>query len=194
MLATPIDISVSSKKQGKTSGTRTIVFQERKKDLLALSGQFADDLAIMTDVIQEGMKQLLAPYIGPALVLDVPAGEINGTTLLPIFDKLAQTPEGFPPRLIFKSGWKGSGKMPSLTVDAVEYLYANAVGLIGVDWPTLDEPDELVPYLLKKNGMVWLVDLDLSNVSSDKMYFLSALPLRTTQDEEIACRAMLIPL
>lgn len=194
MLATPIDVSISSNRKDTASGTRTVVFQERKKELMSMSADFADDDNIMTGIIQEGMKELLSTYFGPAVVIDVPPTEISAATLIPIFEKIGQTPESLPPRLLLKSACKPKGPLPKLTLDAVEYLYAYGIALLGVDWRTLEKPDDKVLYLMRKNKMVWLVNIDLSNVAANRMYFLSALPLRTNEDTETACRALLIPL
>jgi hypothetical protein len=195
MQVTPIiDVSVAGIRSDEKSGTRIAVFQDRKKTLLSPAAEFAQYADVVAEIMQEGMKQFLAPYVGPALVIEVTGTELSAQTFIPIFDRLTKlTPQAFPSRILLKSGWKAPAPMPVLTLDGVLYLYGLGMELIGVDWPVLqDEAD--VTFLMRDNNVVWLVNLDLSDAVAERIFLLYAMPIRTDQDGETACRALLIPL
>lgn len=186
-------MTVATNRVEKNTGTRIAVFKDRKDELLAPAVASAGDAPELVDAcINGGMQSFLEPYIGPTLVLEIKAAEISAETFFPIVKQLIESAEAFPPRLLIKSGWKPSGPVPLLTLEAVQYLHGLAIRLVGVDWPELDN-SENVKYLLKDNDMVWLVNLDLSKVEAPAVYFLSAMPLRTQTEGETACRAILIP-
>ncbi len=191
-MATLLDVSVASNRTEKNSGTRIAVFHKRKSSLLAVDSEFLDDAELVAERVNRGMTNFLQPYLGPALVLEIPNAEISALTFIPIVKELIQSPEPLPSRLLIKSSWKAPSPVPRLTLDAVQYLHGLGIVLLGVDWPYLDNTED-VAFLLEDNDMVWLVNLDLSKITAPDVFFLSALPIRTDQNGETACRAILIP-
>jgi arylformamidase len=140
-----------------------------------------------------GMGEVdLAPYIGPAVVVDV-----TGQNPIPweAFKDVDFTPT---PRLLLKTGaWTDYNRFPDavpvLTIEAVEQLGKGGVLLLGVDVPSVDELDSKdlpIHHALNNAGVRILESLDLRAVSPG-IYHLTALPLRLMGTDGSPVRAIL---
>ncbi len=201
MLETPLDISIATIPGDQNSGTRIAVFNKRQKMFAAKIKQpgwpnnapSAEEKTKIEDHIQALVAmQFLRPYLGPSVVFEITTEDIIlPSAFLPLVEQLKTTTE-HPRRLLIKSNWKPPSPVPRLTLKTMQYLYTVGFELIGVDWPYIDD-SEKVKTLMDVNNMVWIVNLDLSEIEPFRAYFFSALPLRTDIDGEVPCRAYLVP-
>lgn len=135
----------------------------------------------------------LAPYFGPAFVVDVTGHD-------PIKrEALEGVPWAPNLRLLLKTGgWPNHAQfpdaVPSLALDVPAWLGAKGVLLVGVDVPSVDALDSKtlpIHHALNAAGIRILEGLDLSEVPPGP-YFLSALPLRLMETDGSPVRAVLI--
>lgn len=152
----------------------------------------------------------LTPFVGPALLLDispVQGGEITAHHLIermqPVVEAAREEEARFgssfvlPSRMIVKTQRDLSErtKYPYFSLDAVAYLYAQAIVLLGVDIPSLEPADSeslLVQDFMKEHGISWLLGLDLTRVSGTGAYFLVAPPLKSQDSQSGPARAILL--
>lgn len=140
-------------------------------------------------------------YFGLCLVIDVQEckSEISSETLYKIFDSLsAEMPNGVvPQKVLLHTGYKGEEtNYPCLTSDALLFLEAKGIKLVGVDCPSIDRPtgNPVNEAFMKSRHMIWIANLELSHVKPNRPYTLSALPIIPHVPGEIPTRAILIPL
>ena len=135
----------------------------------------------------------LAPYVGPAVVVDVRGREVI-------------RPEDFPPeldlratpRLLLKTdSWhditRFPDRIPVLAPGTPTALRGRGVTLIGVDVPSvdaLDSKDLPIHHEIGHCGIYILENLDLSHVSAG-VYELIALPLKLVGADGAPVRAVL---
>ncbi len=154
-------------------------------------------------------ESALTPYVGPALVLDIAPfedEEITGAILVealrPFFEEAREMALRhnelmiLPKRLIVKTraDRRPDAVYPYFTLDAVAYLYANDIALVGTDTPSigsLSDPDRSVEQFLEENRISWLVNLDLTAVTGHTLYMLSAAPMKVQNARVCPARAIL---
>ncbi|MDZ4833807.1 MAG: cyclase family protein [Candidatus Melainabacteria bacterium] len=139
----------------------------------------------------------LEAYLGPCRVIDL-APLHDGITAKHFLEKIASIEE-LPPRVLFKTRhqiryqvWEDD--YAYLTVELVAALHERGVKLTGLDTPSVDHVDSKTLEThnkLDKCGLVWLENLDLSDVMEGN-YFLVALPLKFTELEASPVRAVLL--
>lgn len=142
----------------------------------------------------------LAPYVGPALVLDLATMESGPVTAKAICNKLeADGITELQPRVLLKTQaviqeTQFKNDYPYIAVDAVEYLSGRGVQLIGIDTPSVDQINSKLletHQALMKHGFYWLENLNLENVETGE-YFLVAAPIKLTSAEAAPVRALLL--
>lgn len=140
-------------------------------------------------------------YFGLCIVVDVQEckTEIDSATLYKIFEDLSeQLPKGMiPQKVLLHTGYRGDGtNYPCLSSDALLYLEAKGVKLIGVDCPSMDLPggNAINEAFMNSRKMIWIVNLELSQVKPNRPYMLSALPLIPHVPGLIPTRAILMPM
>ena len=155
------------------------------------------------EMVNHFKENALEPYVGICVLLDMSeplSSEITGTELSkklePIFAQMRPGQPSLPPRLILKTKNK-QGRFRYLTPDAVEYLFAISIALVGTDAPAMDPPDSperLIEGLLIRNVMVWLVGLELQDFHGMEPYMLLAAPIQLTENANgpQATRALLV--
>ena len=138
----------------------------------------------------------LAPFIGPCLVIDLcPCYTEIG--LKDIEEKLRK--KNIPPRILFRTHCQSrfdvfEEKSAYLSPEIIDFLRGKGVQLIGVDTPSVDAINSKtldVHHSLIAHGMTWLENLDLT-AAQEKVYFLSALPIKFIELEAAPVRAVLI--
>lgn len=139
----------------------------------------------------------LAPYLGPAVVIDVsPCSE--AITPQHIREKLAQY-DFFPQRVLFKTRTDlrydvFENDYAWLSSALIRYLSEKGAVLVGLDTPSVDPVNSKAletHHTLLETGMTWLENLDLASVS-EGCYILIALPLKFTELEASPLRAVLL--
>ena len=135
----------------------------------------------------------LVNFIGPCRVLTMPAAVIN--------EKMLQEANIQPgERILLRTDPEGkalrSGRFnPSvLSMRAAQYLAQQKVLLVGIDSPTVENMelcDGEVHRELLRAGVAILEGVDLREADEER-YFLSALPLRLSQENGAPCRAVLV--
>ena len=184
--------SISNLDSDKADGTCTVYY--------GLQGA-----AVMTVEQRENRaftSQKLNPYFGACFMLDLSSadGEIDGANLVsqiaPLEKELGAG--GLFRRLLIRTAHKdadGCASHSYLTPDALLYLQAKGIILIGTDSPSIDPPGGRVnAAFMKTNRIVWLVNLDLQHVQEQQAYMLTALPLLPDEEKPLPARAMLIPV
>lgn len=139
----------------------------------------------------------LAPFLGPALVVDVAPCD-TGITWQSVITHLEEK-QTLPERVLFRTQQSlRSGvfedKYSYFMPDLISNLSKRGVKLMGIDTPSVDPfgAQELTAHHeLDKHGMFWLESLDLSQVSNGE-FFLIALPLKLTELEASPIRAVLL--
>lgn len=144
----------------------------------------------------------LSYHFGFAMLFSVTAdgAEISSKSLLSVVEPFLNESEQrsgvrpFLPRILFRTRYSGQGaEYPCLAVDAILYLQALGVRLIGLDTPSVDRPDEtLNQALLETNDMAWIVNLNLTQARDEYPYLLAALPLLPYRIGPSPVRAVLI--
>ncbi len=139
----------------------------------------------------------LAPFIGPACVVDVSPCH---TAIHPdkVLKKLHQLPT-LPERILFKTRQQVKPELFEadyawFSPDLVNTLAEHGVRLLGLDTPSVDHVDSKTlgaHHALLQNDMVWLENLDLSQAPEGE-YFLIALPLKLMELEASPVRAVLL--
>jgi arylformamidase len=190
------------------------IFDERapyKTTTAIVSSVDADGaVSFRPDGAPQGDSSPLAPFIGPVLLLDLApwqAEEIDSKALMaslePFFARSAEEefnygqPLYVPGRVIIKTQQNHEIPVafPYLSLDAIAYLYANGVQLVGIDTPCI-EPVEGestgVADFMNMNNMPWIVNLDLSQQSGMKLSFLIAAPVKCSNSHITPVRAMLL--
>jgi arylformamidase len=137
----------------------------------------------------------LAPFLGPARVLDASPGEdgLVPATLLEEIDPAS------PPRLLLRTGTHPDSRrwprgFAALSPALVERFARGGGLLVGIDTPSVDpEHSKTLPahHALIAAGISWLENLDLSGVSPG-VYTLVALPLRAPGADASPVRAVLL--
>jgi hypothetical protein len=201
MLETPQDISFAYTPGEESFATRIAVFNKRRSLLVAnaqdaIKGSGAvstEEKTSIEEIVRTRITmRFLRPYLGPCLVAEIEPQEIlEPSAFVPLIEQLQRGFQAPPRRLLLKSSWKAPSPIPRLTLEAIQYLYAAGFSLIGVDWPYMDDSQK-AKTLMDANDMVWIVNLNLSEIQPFRAYFLSALPLRTDVDGEVPCRAYLV--
>jgi arylformamidase len=134
----------------------------------------------------------LAPYLGPAQVLDV-----RGRTLIRIQD-VEHADLTATPRVLFRSdAWRDHSHFPEtipvLDADVPSWLADRGVVLVGVDVPSmdaLDSKDLPIHHALAAHGIAILENLQLSEAPVG-VYELIALPLALVGADGSPVRAVL---
>lgn len=139
-----------------------------------------------------------AAYIGNAFLIDfsehiqehISAADLIAK-LTPLFEEMKAAGvdvPAIPGRVLFKTA-AGSA---SLSFDAIQWLYARGVFLIGTDRACVNSPNnpDNEEYM-RIHDIVWLVNLDLQKCEEGP-YFLSALPLADVEEGTVATRAFLV--
>lgn len=137
-------------------------------------------------------EMALAPFVGPAWVVDVSGRESIGPEAFQGVD-LRETP-----RVLLKTGAWPEGTpfpetVPTLTPDACAYLAEQGVILFGIDVPSVDAIDSrTLPnhHDLYRAGIAILESLNLADVPEGR-YTLIALPLRLSGADASPVRAIL---
>ncbi len=134
----------------------------------------------------------LAPFIGPAAVVDV-AGR-------PVIREAGVAHVDFrkTPRLLFKTGgWPRHDVFPAtiplLDAGLPDFLAARGVVLVGVDVPSVDAPDSKrlpIHHALARGGIQILESLHLANAPAGE-YELIALPIKLVGSDGAPVRAVL---
>jgi arylformamidase len=142
----------------------------------------------------------LAPFIGPAAIIDVSpwTQAITWHQVKPQLERLPQ----IPARILFKTA-----KHIRYDVFEKEYAWFDAelirelakhnIQLIGIDTPSVDAVDSKTldtHHALLDAGIYWLENLDLTAIKLDnlKTYFLLAAPLKFLELEASPVRAVLL--
>jgi arylformamidase len=136
----------------------------------------------------------LAPFIGPALVLDF-APTTEAITRVMVEEKLQamhfageESELRLPGKILLKTQSSCNYK-----TFAQRYSYI-AEELVGLDTPSVDDINSKnlpTHQVLDQAAMVWLENLDLSQVDGG-LYFLLALPLKFMELEASPVRAVLL--
>lgn len=139
----------------------------------------------------------LAPYIGPAVVVDVsPRTEaIEVDTVGPALEAMSV----FPQRVLFKTAQTirydvFEEAYAWFSPELVTYLAERGVVLMGIDTPSVDHiHSKTLPahHMLHQAGMAWLENLDLT-AAAPGAYFLVAPPLKLMELEASPVRAVLL--
>lgn len=144
----------------------------------------------------------LKRFIGPVLVLDFAPTEAAITAAM-IENKLttlaAVEADAKIGKILFRTqstcNYKTfADEYSYLAVDGAEYLATRGVDLIGLDTPSVDHirsKDLPCHQVLDNADMVWLENLDLSQVKQGS-YYLLALPIKFMQLEASPVRAVLL--
>ncbi len=142
----------------------------------------------------------LAPYVGPALVLNLAAMENGPVTADAIRAELeAAGITQIHPRVLLRTQAVNEGNLfkcnyPYIGTDAVEFLNTCGVKLVGIDTPSVDHINAKsleTHHALKQHGFYWLENLNLENVKTGE-YFLVAAPIKLTTAEAAPVRALLL--
>ena len=141
-------------------------------------------------------------YIGLCFVVDASGcnAEITSATMLKLFAEVEELlPNGMvPQRVLIKTGFDCnlSANYPCLTPDALLFLLAKGILLVGTDCPSIDLPEghAINEMFMQSHKMVWVVNLNLSEVKPLRPYILSALPLIPGATGQVPTRAILIPI
>jgi arylformamidase len=138
----------------------------------------------------------LEHLVGPAVVLDFPeavttisAAELRSQDLLGVQRVLLRTGNS---RLLFNQRF--TPDYVSLAPDGAEYLLAQGVNLVGIDYLSIEgfgSKDYPVHRMLLQRGVVIVEGLDLSEVPAGH-YQLICLPLRLTGLDGAPARVILI--
>jgi arylformamidase len=144
----------------------------------------------------------LTPFIGPTAVVDV--SPLTGAiTWAHVEHQLSAYPI-FPQRILFKTSkiiryQVFEEAYAWISLDLAERLAERNVLLAGIDTPSVDAIDSKTletHHALRKGGVVWLENLDLTALAIDsdqpQTYFLSALPLKLMALEASPVRAALL--
>lgn len=133
----------------------------------------------------------LAPYIGPALVVDMAGVKSIGA------DAIGGIQIDGVERVIFRTVSANADKFESsfahITPDGAEALVARGIKLIGVDTPSVDQADSKTldtHKILAQHSVAILENLSLEHVSPGT-YELIALPLKLTGMDASPVRAIL---
>jgi arylformamidase len=134
----------------------------------------------------------LAPYVGPARVLDV-----RGRDTIRVADLAAYDLAGTPRVLLRTDAWTDHTRFPEripvMDVEAPGWLAARGVFLVGVDVPSvdaLDSKDLPVHHALCRHGIAIVENLVLAAVPPG-VYELIALPLKLVGADAAPVRAVL---
>jgi arylformamidase len=143
----------------------------------------------------------LAPYIGPALVVDV-SPVTSAITLECFCRQLAGQQDAggaTPTRVLLKTRQQVRCDVFEqayawLSLELVDYLAARSLVLVGIDTPSVDDVASTtlsVHHALAAHQIFWLENLDLTGVDAGA-YFLVALPLKLMEAEAAPVRAVLL--
>jgi arylformamidase len=147
----------------------------------------------------------LAPFIGPALVLDF-APTTEAITRVMVEEKLQamhfageESELRLPGKILLKTqsscNYKTFAQRYSyIAEDLAHYLASMSMELVGLDTPSVDDINSKnlpTHQVLDQAAMVWLENLDLSQVDGG-LYFLLALPLKFMELEASPVRAVLL--
>jgi kynurenine formamidase len=150
------------------------------------------------DERQKDWRLDLKPYVGMAMVVPFQGERMTSQDLIPMVESFLQSGEGYlPERLLFKTSWNAaSGKSyPCFEMDALHYLYANGVGFVGIDTPSIDKPGQQTNRLAMRDIKVpWLVNIDLSRLEAGQFVMLFAAPFHSNLDAAVPSRAFVIPM
>jgi len=134
----------------------------------------------------------LAPFLGPAAVVDV-----SGRDPIQVRDIEAAPLEAAPRLLLRTGGWPDDAtfpeSIPTLAPEVPAYLQSRGVVLIGLDVPSvdaLDSKDLPIHHALASSGIAILEGLDLANVQVG-VHELIALPLKLNGADGSPVRAIL---
>lgn len=139
----------------------------------------------------------LEPFIGRALVLDF-APTTAGINAAMLQEKLASSSQPCR-RILLKTQAVCRHQVfqedySYITEDAAAYLSSQGFVLVGIDTPSVDHirsKDLPTHAVLDKGNLVWLENLDLSQVEAGE-YLLIALPLKFMELEASPVRAILL--
>lgn len=146
--------------------------------------------------------QKLNPYFGVCLLLDLSDAkeEIDGAKLVSVIAPLEKElgDVGLSRRILIRTGRKiddGSTAYSYLSPDALLYLQAKGIILIGTDSPSIDPAGgRLNTAFMRSSRIVWLVNLNLDQVKEQEPYILTALPLLPDEEKSMPARALLVPI
>jgi len=134
----------------------------------------------------------LDAYVGPARVIDARGRDLLTPDLFAPFDWSAT-----PRALIRTDSWRDTSAFPDgwprYSPELPAWLGAHGVGLIGMDFPSVDQPtskDLPTHHALHAAGVLILENLDLSQAEPG-LYELFALPLRIRGGDGSPVRAVL---
>ncbi len=154
----------------------------------------------MDDAKEMAGAMPLAPYVGPALVLnlapmengpvtaDAICSELQAAGITKIHPRVLLRTQGLSNENFFKADYAYIG------IDAVEYLSGQKVELVGIDTPSVDQincKSLETHHVLRHSGFYWLENLNLNNVVTGE-YFLVAAPIKLTSTEAAPVRALLL--
>ncbi|MBY0548178.1 MAG: cyclase family protein [Candidatus Obscuribacterales bacterium] len=184
--------SITLDNNSEPHGTRTIC-REQPHDSI-------DEATSAMRASQALRAMKTSAYFGVCFVVDVQEckSEITSETLYKIFDSLSdEMPNGVvPQKVLLHTGYKGEGTdYPCLSSDALLFLEAKGIKLVGIDCPSIDRSTghPVNEAFMKSRNMIWIANLELSHVKPNRPYTLSALPLIPHVPGEIPTRAILIP-
>jgi len=138
----------------------------------------------------------LARFIGPAQVIDV-----QGTNRIDVAELETAGILAGCKRLLLRTSNSRFSREPdfdknyaALTPASAQWLRDRGIGLVGIDYASIeafDEPDNLTHKILLEAGVVVLEGLDLSRIPAG-CYELVCLPLKIGDAEAAPARAVLI--
>jgi arylformamidase len=139
----------------------------------------------------------LQPFIGPAIVINV-SGRTGAISWSAVEDRLTEL-TNLPERVLFRTQEKVrynvfESEYSFLTPELVSKLAECGVKLLGIDAPSVDQIGSKtleVHHEMDRLGMVWLENLDLSQVRSGE-FFLIAFPIKFMELEASPVRAVLL--
>lgn len=150
----------------------------------------------MSEAEQHAGAMPLAPYVGPATVLDLrplDTGEITDEMI-----KKAQNGE-LNPRILLRTQTKVDEDVfkndyAYIGVSAIKYLASKGALLVGLDTPSVDHinsKDLASHHALQKHKFHWLENLNLESAEAGD-YFLVAAPIKLVSAEAAPVRALLL--
>lgn len=160
------------------------------------------DMSVFTDLAG---SLALEPFIGPALLLDLSPKE-DAVSWADAQEKLellgyadAKTGRRLPERVLLRTQKRVrydvfEDEYAFFSTELVTELAARGVRLIGIDTPSADNIRSKTleaHHELDRLGMLWLENLDLSEVSQGE-YYLIAFPIKFMELEASPVRAVLL--
>jgi arylformamidase len=139
----------------------------------------------------------LSPFIGPSYVMNIApyTDAIQPEQVAPYLEALPEVPR----RILFRTTDTIRYDMFEtqyawFSVALADYLAGKGVVLMGIDTPSVDHVDSKTletHHTMLGHGMVWLENLDLTQVTKGE-YFLIAAPLKLMELEASPVRAVLL--